>query len=475
VLSIKSYLLITTSLITIALAVSCSGGGGSTDAQNAEGNNIKFKLINKYHEKFAVLSQGSKFIISSDLSDRADPQEATHVRARLFVDGKMVKEKLEPIPRSIIPPYEIDQNTRFITLSGMPDGDYRCTIDLGQDFGEDTISRKEIIYYTGGISNVKIEKNKVFFEGEEKTTVEVAVSVSIDVNSGAYSIQGFSDFSSIPRIASASTQILNVDANVIIPSQTAVETVDEEGAFTFGTTNFVLNESTEFQSQFFEIKNIPIEYTSLFGVSEAGSPQNFILTSFVSESDTFAGKVLLFDWETSFTMIMARWYNYITESQPIELVEQHKNMSKVFKMLAKLTTDPIPENSKYIETNQGELLILNLAYLIAFELNVGRNNFIPAKFDDAIIRSMNKDSYKAVNEFLFTSANTARPIKVNLTDKPEPIYFDSELKSSSLWDVTIHGNAQSRPASTLTGYQIEIETLFERQFLLDFLKTSLSE
>lgn len=461
--------------ITVIIALNCSSGGKSNspdNLSNGDAGTIEFKLVNKNLNKFASVSSDSIFIISSDLADRADPLEATHVRTRLFSKGKMIVEKIEPILRSNIAPYSIDPTTRFVTITGIANDDYLCTIELGQDFGEDSINRKEIIYYSGQLDNITIFNNEVFLNGIKKSVIEMPVSIAVNRASGAYSIQGFLDFSSIPRI---DVTLSAADNLIKKSSQTSLETISSDDSFTFGTINQILKDSDQFQSQFFEIKNIPIIYSSFYGHAESGEPRNFILKTFLNSSESQEGKLILFDWETTFNVIIARWYNYFNlSSTDATLENEQSQMYKVFKVISKLSTEPI---TGFIETTESELALLHIAYLIAFELNKGKNKSLsPATtFNTAIVKSINTNTHEAMNFFLFSSSNNLRPIKVLVSGRNDPIYFNTKLTSTNNWDPTVNGNTLSNNGSTsnLSFYQTEVQAHFKEEGILNLIRNSI--
>ena len=457
-----------------AIAVNCSGGSAKeTVSPVSSEQKIEFKLVNSYKQKFATLTEDAVFIISSDLSDRTDPQEATHARLRMYNDkGKLQTDKIQPILRQAIPPYDIDQSTRFITVEGILDGDYSCTIELGQDFGEDSINRQEVVYYSGSLSGITIKGNQVFVSGSAISTIIVPVSINRDQNATAFSLQGLLDFSSIPRLIEPTV----TDSANTVPkiSQTSIETIDVDLNFSFSTVNLVLKDSIEFQSQFFELKNIPIIYTSFYGNAEAGDPQNFLLKTFIQKDEILSGNLILFDWETTLNSTICRWFNEFNEtSSPSTLESEQAKMYKVYNIIKKLLYDPY---DGYIETTEKELALLSIVYNITLDLNLGRNNRLsPANaFHGQIAAPIKGNSLTSTNKFLFPSANINRPIKVLVTGRTDPIFFNSQIDASA-WDATINGNTQSNinPSSTAELYQTEIEPNVSLEVVLELIKSTL--
>ena len=385
----------------------------------------------------------------------------------------MIIEQIESIIRSATSPYAINPTTRFVTITGIANDDYLCTIELGQDFGENSINRKETIYYSGQLENITIFNNEVLINGIKTSVVEMPIGITVNADSGAYSIQGFLDFSSIPRIdgtSNPSDNLIKKDA------QTSIETITDGDSFAFGTFNQVLKDSNQFQSQFFEIKNIPIIYSNFYGHAESGQPRNFILKAFLSSSESQKGKLLLFDWETTFSVILGRWYNYFnTTSSDVTLETEHLQMPKVFKIISKLTTEPF--ESDFIKTDESELALLHIAYSIALDLNKGKNtNLTPAPiFNDAIVKSIVSNTQDSLNFFLFSSANNIRPIKVLVSGRDDPIFFNKELSLITDWDPTVNGNtiSNNNPPSTLSFYQTEVQAHFTEEKLLNLIRNTI--
>lgn len=463
-----SFLLI---LIILIFSICCSGGSNQELANtDNENNSIKFELINYTLNKTAVISANTLFIISSDQKDRTDPTEATHIRTQLIKDGRVFSEQLTPISREVTPPYSVIQSDRFVTLTGIPNGTYSCIFDLGQDFGRNSNTRKETIYYKGTLDNFSVKSNSIYIDNKVQEKVLVPLRLFRDENSGEYSIQGYIDFSSIPKFD------LIGDAIEVAPSL-AFAPIESDFAEAYPANIVVNGNIFTFQSHFFEVRNIPLAFSRFNMNSNAGPPENYSLSGFITREDSLSGALLLFDWETTYNYIFNAWFNFFySQENNITLYEaNYKKMPALFAKYNELITYTAEESVKKL--NFEELNLVTLSYMTLWELNRAKSRpslytEAPSNFDRFLASEIHKSSYlsDAINHYYFS--DNVSSSKLEITTRDSVYTFTEAITNTSTYDPNINGIPTSGNTNFLNNSELvknEIQPYLNKSIIIDYI------
>lgn len=425
--------------------MSCGGGSSSTSPTSTGGSSIKIELVNpSLRGKFAILDENSPFRISSDLSDRDDPNEATHVRVRFIQDGHIVREQIEAIQRASESPYQVDSSSRFITIHKIPLGKLTLEVQLGRDFGSNDINRRERIFYQGTTENIEAIGNNFQVEGVDTTVIHVPIRSFIDPTGLFYSIQGYHDFSQVPSVLDGEVE---PTGDFGLTAVTSFIPMLKDFAPSFNAINLVTAEIDVFQSQFFEV-NLPVDEKVFFVVGESGPPRNIVIHGIVTEQEALEGKPILIDWETTQSKILTHWYLYRKQRDGVftmtrtNFVETYALINeKITKRLISLTTDP-PVAGEFRKIDAGELAILQFVYLFTRELYRGDPlglTLAPIKLDTKVVTAIGSNPTLGPNFFFFNKEKVNIPLEVTLPNNGGTLQIGAIIDGATSLTITENG------------------------------------
>lgn len=429
----------------IALAIACGGGGGGGESSSSSSEpSLKIELLNEIpRSKLVIFSEDVRFRIFSDQSNRTDPSEATHARVNVYDSvGQFISSTEKKLVRFETVPYDVDPESRFVTISNVPSGNITIEVELGQDFGvTSSNTRQEVVYYSGS-TNVFLSGNVAIIDGEESTTIPVRIKNVVDEDSGLYTIQGYLDYVNYPIVVSDDEQddLFNTDLSLPITTLTGVDhNYQSLDNISLGNTSFIannikLNELDEPLSYFFEVLNISANYIGFTVTAETGAPINYVLRGYIPPSESTLSIPVLIDWETTWAKIMTDWYLYIIgDSETYFISDSYATnylaMSNVFVAKQDLFLPSISGNSytsPYLLKAQ-DLLLTEVTHLMFRTLNLGDKLSDTASGSRFNVKVVNPSysSTEGVSNFFFSkgNANTSskRALRVDLEFSSETL------------------------------------------------------
>jgi len=374
-------------ILILIFALACGGGGGSSQSASSQGQpNFKIELrsadVNR--NKLVSLEDGAQFRIFSDLNDRSDPREATHVRVNILnFGGDLLFKQEQAIIRFEEPPYDVDPASRFVSIVNPPSGNITIQVQLGQDFGvTSSNTHSEVIYYSGQ-ANIFLAGNVAFIDGQETDNIPIIIKNYIDEGAGVYSIQGYFDFSDFPVVVESVNDSVEAEIDAatatLIPDSNNFTSTDNISISNYSSSSIKIAELDEPLSYFFEILNISTNYQSFFVTGETGLPLEYVLRGYVSSNESMLGIPILVDWQTTWSKIMTDWFlNQVENNNQFTLTTydyetNYLAMGNAFAHIKDAFVIPNTGNTisnPYLLTAQ-DLLLVELGFGMLEALNTG--------------------------------------------------------------------------------------------------------
>ena len=427
-------------------------GGGSGDAEGGVSHSLKIEMVypeqSGGRQKFAVIDEDSLFRIGSDLNDPGDPNHATHAVAKFYEEGVLVAEGRAKLSRYSTDPGTVDPESREITITSVPQGVFLdLNISLGRNVNPnpdaDIFEGFDTIFYQGSVNNLKILGDNVLVDGEESSAVLVPVKTYTDGE--LYTIQFFGDYSSVPLVAPFLEMLADDDDDAKEPIVSMSSLLNALSPSPDATLPQLISDNIfDFQAHFFEVPSVAIAEAPFDVILESGNHligenhyANFLLGAIVTPDEIATGNALLLDFETTITRVFTRIHE--AESLPYatgNIIPVVKEIEKVYDRIEPL----LNSSSVVLEIQIGDLVMLELVYLLAIQINTNQQvNFIdPLKLNTILFAQLPLvgDGGTAVNEFHFSKGGA--PLRVLNPDGSLLMIIPEEI--SNLTTVGTNGN-----------------------------------
>ena len=429
--------------------------------------------------KFAVIDENTRFRISTDFSEdleTGDPKHATHAIGEFSIDGNVIASGLAELIRLPEDPGTVILNSRKMSIENVPE---RTLMDFDIRLGHDINSTEifefiDIIYYTGSVNNVAIVGDNIviaedgvldeddFLPENQSQTLFVPLAASNDGSN--FTVQFFGDFSGLPFVVGSDCVIIDPEVEPIVSINS---TVDENIGIASNRPIFISDDIFDFQSFFFEVPAIPrsgapydVFIESGAAPSDAVPGVNLLMAGMILEEEMVTGNALLFDFDTSFSRVMAQTHEEELAMRATgNIGAVYKEMEKVFDRLEPLI---YPTDVSAVQTfHPGDIAMLEVAFTVAKLMLEGSKLTMqrPNKFYLNLFTLLSgKSGGDGINHFAF-SGNRQIPLILEDPARDLRILIPMEIADNVLVDMS--GNLISFENQNLTSANTDLQDLYK--------------